>query len=44
MGRRATELLSRFDDHQLRAVLEYVASSRDDALAEAERLRSAGDE
>jgi DNA-binding MarR family transcriptional regulator len=40
MGRRGAELLSRFDEHQLRAVLEFVTRGRDDALAEAERLRA----
>lgn len=39
MGRRATELLSRFDERQLRAVLTFVAATRDDAMTEATLLR-----
>ncbi|TDC24723.1 MarR family transcriptional regulator [Streptomyces sp. 8K308] len=41
MGRRATELLSRFDEHQLRAVLTFVTATRDDATTEATLLRNA---
>ncbi|GAB2871615.1 MarR family winged helix-turn-helix transcriptional regulator [Streptomyces mayteni] len=41
MGRRATDLLSRFGDRELRAVLTFVAATRDDATAEATLLRDA---
>ncbi|WP_329604649.1 hypothetical protein [Streptomyces radicis] len=42
LGERTTAMLSTFDGPQLRAILEFVTTSREGTVAEAARLREDG--